>query len=286
MGSLSPQQAKRASMLVIEAYRAGHQIDQALTEVRKDMAADPTARGYQFSYAMLLAEKGQTADAVKYLQGMLKGGTQDAEVYLNLAQVQERSRLYDDARKSAQQAEQLSTAGSDKEMAWFLQGAVAEREKDYDQAETEFKKVLDQDPQNGEALNYYGYMLAERGVRLNEAVSMIQRSLQEDPANGAFLDSLGWAYYKQNQLNDARKYLEQAVTRNPHDPTVLGHLGDVYDKLGQTERAAQLWERAQAEWQHVLPPDYEPDRVAQLEQKLSVVKKRLAQKSTETTHPQ
>jgi tetratricopeptide (TPR) repeat protein len=286
MGNLSPLQAKRASVLVIEAYRAGHQIDQALAEVHKDMAADPSDRGYQFSYANLLAEKGQTADAVKYLQGMLTGGPQDADVYLNLAQVQERGRLYDDARKSAQQAEQISTANSDKEMAWFLQGAVAEREKNYDQAEIEFKKVLAQDPQNGEALNYYGYMLAERGVRLAEAVSMIQRSLQEDPANGAFLDSLGWAYYKQNQLGEARKYLEQAISRTPHDPTVLGHLGDVYDKMGETERAAQLWERAQAEWQHVLPPDYEPDRVAQLEQKLSMVKKRLAQKSADTTHPQ
>jgi tetratricopeptide (TPR) repeat protein len=286
MGNLSPQQAKRAGMLVIEAYRAGHQIDQALAEVRKDMAADPSDRAYQFSYANLLAEKGQNADAVKYLQALLKGGAQDADVYLNLAQVQERGRQYDDARKFAQQAEQLSTTNSDKQMAWFLQGAVAEREKNYDQAEIEFKKVLDQNPQNGEALNYYGYMLAERGVRLNEAVAMIQRSLQEDPANGAFLDSLGWAYFKQNQLNKARKYLEQAVSRNPHDPTVLDHLGDVYDKLGETERAAQLWERAQTEWQHVLPPDYEPDRVAQLDQKLSVVKKRLAQKSTDGTHPQ
>jgi len=286
MANLSPQQAKRASVLVIEAYEAGHQVDQALTEVRKDMAADPSDRGYQFSYAMLLAEKGQTADAVKYLQGMLRGGAQDADVYLNLAQVQQRGRMFDGARKSAQRAEELSTGDSDKAMAWFLEGAVAEREKNYDQAEVEFKKVLAQNPQNGEALNYYGYMLAERGVRLNEAVSMIQRSLQEDPANGAFLDSLGWAYYKQNQLDQARKYLEQAVARTPHDPTVLSHLGDVYDKLGQTEHAAQLWERAQIEWQHVLPPDYEPDRVAQLEQKLSVVKKRLAQKSTETVHPQ
>ncbi len=107
-------------------------------------------------------------------------------------------------------------------------------------------------------LNYYGYMLADRGVRLDEATAMIQQAVAQEPTNGAYLDSLGWAYYKQNKLTEAEENLRKAVrTRQMHDPTILGHLGDVYAKMGQTDRAAGIWERALAEWQKAVPADYE-----------------------------
>ena len=89
-------------------------------------------------------------------------------------------------------------------------------------------------------LNYYGYMLADRGVRLDEATSMIQKAVKQEPNNGAYLDSLGWAYYKQNKLAEAEEYLRKAVEREAHDPTILGHLGDVYVKLGQTRARRHL----------------------------------------------
>jgi tetratricopeptide (TPR) repeat protein len=131
-------------------------------------------------------------------------------------------------------------------------------------------------------------MLADRGVRLEEATSLIQRAVKEEPTNGAYLDSLGWAYFKQSRLAEAEEYLRKAVERASHDPTVLDHLGDVYAKLGQTQRAAELWERAQTEWQRALPADYEADKVAQVDQKLKAVKKHLAQKTNlpETAKPQ
>ena len=44
-------------------------------------------------------------------------------------------------------------------------------------------------------LNYLGYMLADRGTRLDEALD-ISAAVALDPANGAYLDSLGWVYYK------------------------------------------------------------------------------------------
>jgi hypothetical protein len=58
-------------------------------------------------------------------------------------------------------------------------------------------------------------------------------------------------------------------------------------KMGQTDHAAQLMERALAEWQKAVPADYEADKVAALDAQLKTLKKRLAQKSTpETAKPQ
>ena len=49
-------------------------------------------------------------------------------------------------------------------------GAIYERQKKWDLAEAEFKKALAENPTNAAVLNYYGYMLADRGIRLDEAV--------------------------------------------------------------------------------------------------------------------
>ena len=176
-------------------------------------------------------------------------------------------------------AEQMSDKPADKETAWFMLGAIYERQKKFDQAEEEFRKVLQVNPRNASVLNYYGYMLADRGIRLDEATAMIKRAVAEESTNGAYLDSLGWAYYKQNKLAEAEEYLRKAVERTGHDPTIMEHLGDVYYKMGRPERAAALWEKSLVEWQKAPPADFEADRVNDLDKKLKSVKQRLAQKS-------
>ena len=114
--------------------------------------------------------------------------------------------------------------------------------------------MLDVNPNNAPVLNYYGYMLANRGIRLDEATSYIQHAVKQDPNNGAYLDSLGWAYYKQNKLPEAQEYLEKAVDREGNDPTILSHLGNVYLKMGRNDRAAELFEQSLSQWQKALPP--------------------------------
>jgi len=129
-------------------------------------------------------------------------------------------------------------------------------------------------------LNYYGYMLGDLGIRLDEAQSLVKRALAEDPYNGAYLDSLGWIYYKQNKLSDAEATLRKALERDAHDPTIHSHLGDVYAKSGRPEQAFAEWEKSLAEWKRVLPADVEPEKVAEVEKKVSQSKHRVAQKSS------
>src|SRR5207302_421904 len=82
----------------------------------------------------------------------------------------------------------------------LLLGAIYERQKFFDKAEEQFKKVLAVNPKNAPVLNYYGYMLGDLGIRLDEAEALVQKALKEDPFNGAYLDSLGWIYFKENKL--------------------------------------------------------------------------------------
>jgi predicted Zn-dependent protease len=274
-------------MLLIDTYRENRDLDRAIAEAKKLLDASPSDPSLTVTLAMLYAEKADTETATKLLSGLLRGNDSDQEIYLNIAQAQERGKKYDDAEKSASKAEELSLDAEGKQSAWFLQGAIYERQKKFDQAETEFRKVLGVNPNSASVLNYYGYMLADRGVRLAEATSMIQKAVAQDPSNGAYLDSLGWAYYKQNKLTEAEEALRKAADRESHDPTILGHLGDVYAKMGQQDRAAQYWERALTEWQRAVPADYEADKVNELDAQLKNLKRRMAQKtSPDASKPQ
>ncbi len=61
--------------------------------------------------------------------------------------------------------------------------------------------MIAEDPKNSDALNSLGYMLAERGQKLDEAITLVERALVVEPGNGAYLDSLGWAYYKTESVS-------------------------------------------------------------------------------------
>lgn len=280
MAKLGPDEQKHAELLLIDTYRQDKQIDRAITEAKKALAQSSNDPNLTVTLAMLYGEKADAPEATKLLQGLLQGSANDQQIYVDLAQVQERSKQYADAEKSAQKAEEMAHGPADKQMAWFMLGAIYERQKKYDLAEQEFRKVLDQNPNNAAVLNYYGYMLADRGVRLQEATSLIQKAVKQEPNNGAYLDSLGWVYYKQDRLAEAEEYLRKAVDHDNNDPTILSHLGDVYLKMGQNQQAADTFERALNEWQKAVPADYDAQQVNKVDTQLKSLKKRLAQKSS------
>ena len=282
LGHLGDEEDRRARMMIMDTYRAAKDLPRALQTGKEAMAKYPADPGIRTSYALLLGENSQTDDAVKILRAHLHGDTSDRDTYLNIAQVYERGRRYKEAEESARAAEVLPGQPRDNEMVWFLLGAIYERQKLYDKAEEQFKKVLAVNPKNAPVLNYYGYMLGDLGIRLDEAQALVERALKEEPYNGGYLDSLGWIYYKENRIADAEAMLRKALAREGHDPTIHSHLGDVYAKRGRQDLAAAEWEKSLAEWRRSLPADVESDKVAELEKKLSQSKHRVAQKSLAT----
>ena len=126
----------------------------------------------------------------------------------------------------------------------YFRGICYEREKQWDKAEADFKRVLEIEPDNADALNYLGYTWVDRGENLTEAFEMIRKAVELEPNSGAITDSLGWAHYKLGQYEEAKKKLEDAVVLSPSSATIIDHLGDVYWKLGRFREAGYQWERA------------------------------------------
>jgi tetratricopeptide (TPR) repeat protein len=280
LGHLGEEEDRRARLLIMDTYRQAKELPRALTVGKDAVAQYPKDQAIRSNYALLQGENGQTDDAVKTLRAQLTGtAATDRETYVNIAQVYERARKYKEAEEAAKAAEALPGKQSDNEMVWFFLGAIYEKQKMYDRAEVEFKKVLEMNPNSAETLNYYGYMLGDQGIRLDDAQDLVKRALKIDPYNGAYLDSLGWIYFKQNKMVDAEATLKLAEARESHDATIHSHLGDVYAKSGKGDKAAAEYEKSLAEWHRALPADVENDKIAEIEKKLSQSKHRVAQQT-------
>jgi len=95
-------------------------------------------------------------------------------------------------------------------------------------------------------LNNVGYTYAEAGLQLAQALELTKQAVNYDPLNPAFTDSLGWVYYKLNDLKNASFYLERAVRQSLGRPNaeLNYHLAMVYIRLGRRADAARELKRA------------------------------------------
>jgi len=126
----------------------------------------------------------------------------------------------------------------------FQLGATFEQNDRFLEAERAFRDLLVRDPEHPQALNYLGYMLADRGERLQASVTLIERAIAKDPHNGSYLDSLGWAYFKLNRFDLAESPLRAAGDQLQTNSVVQDHLGDLLNRLGQYVEAIEAWKRA------------------------------------------
>jgi len=125
----------------------------------------------------------------------------------------------------------------------FSLGASHERAGLYEKAIETFEELIARVPDHAQALNYLGYMLAEKGDRLDYAGDLIERALAISPNNAAFLDSYGWVFYQQGKYEEALVQLNKAVSLDS-DPVIFDHLGDAYKAAGKMESAIEWWQKA------------------------------------------
>lgn len=123
--------------------------------------------------------------------------------------------------------------------------AVAYEELDlWEDAEKDFRAALEFSGNDPFMLNYLGYSLADRNMKLDEAEILIRQAVDAEPNNGMYVDSLGWVLYQMGRYEEALKQLELAVQLMSPDPVVIDHLGDAYWRTGREDAAYQQWEIA------------------------------------------
>jgi len=260
----------RIDMMIADIYRDAKNIDKAKSILQAALQDSPQEsaqnRSLQMSYADLLSAQGKADEALQVLQKLAAGKEPELDLVGAMTGIYERAERFAEAQRVLDSAVKRFP---EEMQVHFLQGSLYEQQKKDSEAEASFRKALALDKNNPSTLNYLGYMLADRGLKLDEALGMIKKAVDTDPINGAYLDSLGWAYFKLNKLDLAELYLKRAVIFAATNATMYDHLGDLYYK---TER----YQEAQAAWTKGLPYADEADEAARMRQKLEQVKTRTA----------
>jgi tetratricopeptide (TPR) repeat protein len=200
----------------------------------------------------VLIVRGDFPKAREFYQALLKDQKDSPEAYARVSEALVRQKRFDEAERILRDGIRLHPSD---DTLLFTRGAAMERMGRFGEAERSLARAIHLNPKNAMALNYLGYMLADRGVRLQDSITYVQRALALDPDNPAYLDSLGWAQFKLRQYAAAEKNLRAAAHADQFDPTIRDHLGDLLQATGRVSEAVK-------EWQGALDRGHEePDRV-------------------------
>jgi tetratricopeptide (TPR) repeat protein len=276
---LGGDEAARGYQDVIDSYRDQKQWSEATRTAHEAVKKLPKDKGLKLTLAQQMADAGKSDESVQLAKSVLKGDPEDRDSYIMLSQIYMRLKRWKESEEALAQAEKLAVRPEEKEYIRFLQGSIYERQKKFDQAEQSFRQVLQQNPSNSMALNYLGYMLADRNSHLEEALNLVKKALDFDPQNGAYLDSLGWVYFKLGNYDQAEENLRRAADKSPNDATVQDHLGELYARTHRFKLAAAHWEHALDEWSKSVPADVDQQDVARVTKKLESTKVKLAQQT-------
>ena len=240
--ALLPESAGVAAALA-QAHLQARQYD-AAARVAKDArvhAADDV--GLIRVEAIAGVRAGRADEAVSAAEAALASRRGTAEGAFALADV------YQEAKRNGPAVtllSELAAADPDDAALAFRLAAAYEVAGRVAEAERAFRAIVSRDPLHADALNYWGYMLANRGLRVSEALTLIDRALVVEPGNPAFLDSRGWALFKLGRTADAEEPLRKAADALRGSSVIQVHYADVLAALGKRGDAADRVELALA----------------------------------------
>ncbi len=194
----------------------------------------------QLRIVTMMADQSKIEEARAYLRTVHAVGTDDklkivrieGEILAEEGQYEEAMAVYDAALAEYYDTELL-----------YTRAMLAEKMDALDILERDLRAIIEEEPENAQALNALGYTLADRTERYQEAHDLIRRALELSPADFYILDSMGWVLYRLGRFEEAISYLRQARELRD-DPEVAAHLAEVLWVTGDRDGARDVWESA------------------------------------------
>ncbi len=123
----------------------------------------------------------------------------------------------------------LVEAGYESAQVYAAYGFVAYETGKFEDAVNYLQQAITIDPENANALNSLGYILAEQGRNLHYALNLCKKAVRLNDGNPAYLDSLGWAHYKLGDYEEARSFIRKALAASNGDREIAAHLKAVIE---------------------------------------------------------
>ncbi len=242
--ALSPDLAA-ASILIGDLLEAQEQYALAVDAYGQVGANSPHHLDARISRADALRQMENFEEAVSELRALTEAQPDSLKAQIALGDLLRREERYDEAAEVYDVA--IGLMADDDPRAWtlyYFRGIAHERIGDWDEAESDFLRALEDEPDQPLVLNYLGYSWVELGRNYDRAKEMIEKAVELRPEDGYITDSLGWILYRLEDFSGAVVHLERAVELEPVDPTINDHYGDALWMVGRKMEARFQWKRA------------------------------------------
>ena len=219
--------------------------DLAVATYKQVPANDPSFHAAELGRAEALRKLDRLDAASEVLEQLTRSHGDLPIVHVTLGDLMRQMERFGDAVTAYDTA--VALYPSEDGGHWFIYYARAiahERQDNWEKAEADFRKALELNPDQPQVLNYLGYSLVEKQIKLDEALDMIERAVAARPDSGYIVDSLGWVLYRLGRYEEAVVHMERAAELMPVDPIVNDHLGDVLWAVGRYREAEFQWTRA------------------------------------------
>lgn len=239
---------KNAASLVMlaELKEQLGQADEAIAIYRSVPDGSPMKRISELQLGLNLADIGQIDEALIHISELIEAYPNDIRAYLGYGNILSREKNYQAVVVNYEKAIKAVGPLHDRTHwnLFYQLGIGYERLKTWEKAEKAFLRALELAPNQPSVMNYLGYSWVDMNIKLEEGIDMIKAAVDLRPNDGYIVDSLGWAYYRQERYEEAARELERAVELRPSDPTINDHLGDAFWQVGRKIEAKFQWERA------------------------------------------
>ncbi|MGD0507581.1 MAG: tetratricopeptide repeat protein, partial [Terriglobales bacterium] len=114
-------------------------------------------------------------------------------------------------------------------------------DRNYPEAEREFRRAIELRPDYATAHQYYAYYLTAMGY-LEQAIAERKRAVSIEPMSPLLNVALGEAYYEAHRFSDSIGSYQAALSIDPHYGVAIIQIGRNYEQMGMYPQALQAYQ--------------------------------------------
>jgi len=229
---------------LIRLYLREGDLDKVLEQFDQVLAFNPQNVSVLFRKAVVLSEKGRTAEAIEAVQRILTLFPSDIRSMALLGGLYEQAKRYADARATFERILELNP---DFDQAYVQLGYVADKLHDpegRDRAVEAVRSIIERKPDDVSLYLFVGWGYS-RADRAEDAADILQKAVAVDPDNVEAHYALGATYYDLKRFDDMVREMRWVVDRNPRHADALNFLGYSYAERGENlPEAVDMIQRA------------------------------------------
>lgn len=233
----------RALNTLVQTWSGSGQYDQALEFLRSLKSEDI---GIRLLTGEVLIAQGKLDEARTLYEDIAREAPNTGAAYLALASIRAQEGDVEAAKGILNEG--IKSDPQDLRIPMML-ASILTSEKNYTEAIKIYDGILKVNPEYDLAANNLAALISDFQYTDPQALERARRLAErfQSSENPIALDTLGWVYYRQGELDRAITYLKRVVAAMPGEPQLHYHYGAALYKKGMKDQAREELEAAVVE---------------------------------------